>query len=188
MYKLTDIKNELLDVCGNLAPDELDSFIDAFFPHYKKNFTFTIRPEEFFDFLNANPRHFLETNAEYAQCKSIIDKFPEETEEQQAKKEVLIGLAKYFSVTSMPEPLARTKFTTDLVCLTTYVDLSLTKPEFNSPWSKVPTQIMRKDISFLKWALPAVNNVAFVYDRNCIKTTCLVYSGKTYSGWTGRFK
>ena len=27
MYKLTDVKNELLDVCGNVDPEELDSFI-----------------------------------------------------------------------------------------------------------------------------------------------------------------
>lgn len=188
MYKLTDIKNELLDVCGNLAPDELDSFINTFFPHYKEGFTFTIRPEEFFDFLNTHPKNFLETNLEYSQCKSIIDQFAENTEEHRAKKAVLLGSAKYFSVTSIPESMARTKFTTDRVCLTTHIDHSLAKPEFKSTWTKVPTEIMRKEIDFLKWALPSTDNLAFVYDRNCLKTSCFIYAGKTFIGWSGRFR
>lgn len=188
MYKLTDVKNELLDVCGNVDPEELDSFIDTFFPHYKEGFTFTIRPEEFFDFLNAHPKNFLETNGEYFQCREIIAKFEEATEQQKAKKEVLLGLAKYFSVTSIPESMKRTKFTTDRVCLTTSIDRDLSIPMLNNPWTKVPTEIMRKELSFLKWALPSTDNLAFVYGRNCLKTTCLIYEGKTFTAWSGRFR
>ena len=188
MYKLRDLKNELLGVVGVMEPDELDAFIDAFFPHYKEGFTFTVLPAEFFDFLNSNPKNFLETNGEYSQCKSIISRFDGVTEQQKTKKEVLLGIAKYFSVTSIPESMSRIKFTGDRVCLTTKIDQATHIPEFKEPWTKVATEIMRKEIGFLKWSLPATDNLAFIYDKNHLKTTCITYAGKTYTGWTGRFQ